>query len=175
MKSIHWCFWALRPVVSSYLLLLRLLTPITVLRSSTIVAQTWTLRFTIALSSDSFLPAERSCRLRGLSPQHRGRINNRELSLWIEGPGSIAHMGTDRSSDGWFIDTGGRGAFPRRALCQNYIRYCCSFPGVSARRRSSSFRTRLSPKMQFSNWVDSRSKSAASRAYSKRLKAATME
>src|ERR1700722_7207247 len=107
MKSIHWCFWALRPVVSSYLLLLRLLTPITVLRSSTIVAQTWTRRFTIALSSDSFLPAERACRLRGLSPQHRGRINNRELSLWIEGPGSIAHMGTDRSSDGWSIDTGG--------------------------------------------------------------------
>ena len=59
----------------------------------------------------------------------------------------------------------------------SYIKYCCSLPlpGVSARRRSSSFRTRLRPKMQVSNFSERRSKSAASRAYSKRLKAATME
>src|ERR1700689_4612928 len=81
MTSIHWCFTALRPVVSSCPLLSRLLTPITVLRSSATVVLTWTQRFTIALSSDSSLHGGRSCRLRGLSPPHRGRISNREVLL----------------------------------------------------------------------------------------------
>ena len=48
------------------------------LRSSAIAALTWTQRFTIALSSDSSRHADRSCRLRVLSPPHRVRINNRE-------------------------------------------------------------------------------------------------
>src|ERR1700757_5266283 len=78
MISIHWFFTALRPVVSSFPLLSRLLTPITVLRSSAIVALTWTQRFTIASSSDSSLHAGRSSRLRVLSSPHRGRINNRK-------------------------------------------------------------------------------------------------
>jgi Isochorismatase family len=81
MSSIHWFFTALRPVVSSYPLLSTLLTPITALRSSAIVALTWTQRFTIASSSDSSLHAGRSSPLRVLSPPRRGRINNRERFL----------------------------------------------------------------------------------------------
>jgi hypothetical protein len=54
---------------------------ITVLRSSAIVALTWTQRFTIASSSDSSLHAGRSSRLRVLSSPHRERINNREKLL----------------------------------------------------------------------------------------------
>src|SRR5271169_57802 len=81
MTSIHWFFTASRPVVSSFPLLSRLLTPITALRSSAIVALTWTQRFTIASSSGSSLHAGRSSRLRVLSSPHRDRINNREKIL----------------------------------------------------------------------------------------------
>src|SRR5579862_3956358 len=81
MTSTHWFFTALRPVVSSFPLLSKLLTPITVLRSSAIVALTWTQRFTIASSSDSSPHAGQSSRLRVLSPPHRERINNPDKFL----------------------------------------------------------------------------------------------
>src|ERR1700678_4486630 len=81
MTSIHLYFTALRPVVSSYPPLSRLLMPITVLPSSAIVALTWTRRFTIASSSDSSLHADRSSRRRASLLLHQRRINNREKSF----------------------------------------------------------------------------------------------
>src|ERR1700722_967336 len=96
MRSIHWCFTAFRPVVSSCPLLSRLLTPTTVLRSSATVALTWTQRFTIALSSDSSLHGGRSCRLRGLSPASPGRESNRGVVAPEELQGGVPN-----GSDAW--------------------------------------------------------------------------